>query len=199
MSTRTRSLLMWGAAALALAVLPATTASAASSQDVTLSGARLDMLADGRAVVSFDASGAIRGLLTVQILRDGDAVRGQWVLISRFLQDVTPEGEIDPLAQEIRAALPGEELHLLHKEYVRIENRGSLYGSITGGALDFDVDGKLRSVGALKLAIAGGSGAFAARTGALSLDATDLHDASRGAGTLREAPAAAPAADEVTR
>jgi len=200
-STRTRFLVMCGAAAIALAVAPAPPASAASSPDVTLSGARLDMLEDGRAVVSFDASGAIRGLLTLQIVRDGDAVRGQWVLVSRFLQDVTPEGEIDPQAQAIRAALPGGELHLLHKEYVRIVNQGSLYGSIEGGALDFDVDGTLRSIGGLKLGIAGGSDLFAGRTGSLSLDAANLHDGIRGTGTLRPdaAPAAAPAVDEVTR
>ena len=200
MSTRTRSLLACGAAAFAMAALPAHSA-AASSADITLSEARLDMLPDGRAVVSFDASGAIRGLLTVQIVRDGEAVGGQWVLVGRHLQDVTPEGEVDERAQEIRAALPGQELHLLHKEYVRIVNRGSLHGSIEGGALDYDVDGRLRSIGGLKLAVAGGSGEFAGRIGALSLDAAGLHEATRGSGTLRPAaaPAAAPAADEVTR
>ena len=200
MSTRTRFLSMCGAAALALAATPAPHADAAS-QDVLLSGARLDMLADGRAVVSFDASGAIRGLLTLQIQRDGDAVRGQWVLVARHLQDLNAEGEADPRAQENRAALPGPELHLLHTEYVRIVNRGTLHGTIDGGALDFDVDGRLRSIGTLKLDIASGSGDFAGRSGALSLDATNLHDAARGAGTLRTpaAPAAAAAADEVTR
>jgi len=199
MSTRTRFLLMCGAAALALAAAPASPASAASSEDVTLSGARLDMLADGRAVVSFNASGAIRGLLTLQIARDGDAVRGEWALVSRFLQDLTPEGEVDERAQDVRAALPGKELHLLHKEYIRIVNRGSMNGSIEGGALDFDVDGSLRSIGALKLAVAAGSGEFAGRKDTLTLDAASLNDGLRGTGTLRAAPAAAPAAGEVTR
>jgi hypothetical protein len=200
MWNRTRYLC--GIAALALAVAPADIAHAAAAQDVALKGARLDMLPDGRAVVSFESSGAIRGLLTLQIERDGDAVRGQWVLVSRFLQDLTPEGEVDERAQEIRASLPGDELHLLHREYVRIVNRGSLFGSIDGGALDFDVDGRLRSVAGLALTIKGGSEEFAGRTGAASLDAANLHDATRGTGTLRLAPPAAPAAaaaDEVTR
>jgi hypothetical protein len=196
--TRTRFLLVCGAAALALAAAPAP-ASAASSEDVTLSGARLDMLSDGRAVVSFSASGAMRGLLTLQISRDGDAVRGTWAFVSRYVEDVTPEGEIDPRAQEIRAALPGPELHLLHKEYIRFVNSGGLQGSIDGGTLDFDVDGRLRSVGALRLTIAGGSGDFAARRGALSLDAANLHDGTAGTGTLRPAAAADAAAEGVTR
>ena len=202
MPTRLRTLLLCVSAALALVMAPPTPAHAASAQEVTLQGARLDMLADGRAVVSFEASGAIRGLFTLQIQRDGDAVRGQWVLVSRFLQDLTPEGEVDERAQENRAALPGAELHLLHREYVRIVNRGSLYGSIDGGALDFDVDGRLRSIGSLSLTIKGGSEEFAGRTGAASVDATNLHDGTRGTGTLRLIPAAAPAADaaaEVTR
>ena len=196
---RTRIFTLCGSAALALAVASASPAHAAAPQDITLQGARLDMLDDGRAVVSFEASGAIRGLLTLQIRRDGDAVRGQWVLVSRFLQDVTPEGEVDERAQEIRASLPGEELHLLHREYIRIVNRGSLFGSIDGGALDFDVDGRLRSVSGLVLSVKGGSEEFAGRTGTASIDATNLHDGRQGAGTLRIAPAAAPAADEVAR
>ena len=194
MLTRTRFLC--GIAALALAVAPADPAAAAAPQDVALKGARLDMLADGRAVVSFETSGAIRGLLTLQIQRDGDAVRGQWVLVSQFLQDVTPEGEVDESAQDVRASLPGDELHLLHREYIRIVDRGSLYGSIDGGALDFDVDGRLRSINGLALIIKGGSEEFAGRTGAASVDAANLHDGTRGTGTLRLVPAAA---DEATR
>jgi hypothetical protein len=195
--TRTRFLLTCGAAALALAAAPAPPAAAASSEDVTLSGARLDMLADGRAAVSFSASGAVRGLLTLRISHADGEVRGTWALVSRHLEEVTPEGEIDPRAEEIRAALPGPELHLLHKEYIRFVNSGGLHGTIDGGALDFDVDGRLRSVGALKLTIAGGSGDFASRRGTLSLDAANLHNGTAGTGTLR--PAAAPTADGVTR
>ncbi len=193
----TRPFLMRGAAALALAVAMGAPAEvqAAAPQDVTLSGARLDMLADGRIVVSFDASGAIRGLLTLQIDRAADAARGKWVLVSRYLQDVTPDGAIDDRAQEIRASLPGDELHLLHKEYVRIEERGTLHGSIAGGNLDFDVDGRLRSIGALKLAIDGGCLAFEGLTGSATIDASNLHQGTSGTGTLRLS--AAPAAEGV--
>ena len=192
-----RSLLMRGATALALALALGAPAEvqAASPQDVTLSRARLDMLADGRIVVSFDASGAIRGLLTLQIDRSADAARGQWVLVSRYLQDVTPDGAIDDRAQEVRASLPGEELHLLHKEYIRIEDRGTLRGSIAGGTLDFDVDGKLRSIGALKLAVDGGCLAFEGLTGSAVIDASNLHEGTSGTGTLRLS--AAPAAEGV--
>ena len=191
-----RSLPMRGAAALALALAMGAPAElqAASPQDVTLSGARLDMLGD-RIVVSFDASGAIRGLLTLQIDRSADAARGQWVLVSRYLQDITPECEPDDRAQEVRASLPGEELHLQHREYIRIEERGTLHGSIAGGTLEFDVDGRLRSIAGLRLAIGGGCLGFEGRTGSATIDASNLHDGTRGAGTLRLS--AAPAAEGV--
>ena len=196
MSNRWRSLLLRGSAALVLALAPAALVQAAAPQDVTLSGARLDMMDDGRIVVSFDASGAVRGLLTLQIQRGDEAVRGQWVLVSRYLQDLTPEGEVDERAQDVRAALPGHELHLLHREYITIRERGTLGGSIAGGALDFDVDGRLRSIGSLELQVDGGSLEFAGQTGSASLTASRLHDGTSGTGMLRLSTAS-PAAQEV--
>jgi hypothetical protein len=198
MSNRCRSLVSCGSAALAFALALAPTnpiAHAATPQDVTLGGARVDALDDGRIVISFQATGAVRGLLTLQIQRKEDAVRGQWVLVSRYLQDLTPEGEVDERAQEVRAALPGDELHLLHREYITIRERGTLRGSIAGGALDFDVDGRLRSIGALDLRIDGGSLEFEGRTGSAALTASSLHDG-RGTGTLRLS-VGSPAAQEV--
>lgn len=196
MSNRCRTLVSCGSAALAfaLALLPATPiAHAAAPQDVTLSGARVDMLGDGRIVASFDATGAIRGLLTLRIDRGAEGARGQWVLVSRYLQDLTPEGEVDERAQEIRASLPGDELHLLHREHITIRERGTLRGSIAGGALDFDVDGRLRSIGGLELRVDGGSLEFAGRTGTGALSAAGLQDGTNGTGTLRLSAASASA------
>jgi hypothetical protein len=178
------------AATLALLAAGPGSAYAAAPLDVDLSGARLDMLEDGRMVVSFDAAGAIRGLLTLQI-KSGESVGGQWVLVSRYLQDLTPEGEIDERAQETRAALPGPELHLLHREYMTIVERGTLRGTIEGGSLEFDVDGRLRAIGSLQLRVEGGSLEFAGRAGTAALQATRLHDGTSGTGTLRIAADAA--------
>ena len=190
MCHRTRSP-YWGLLALCLIAAPPNPARAAGRHEVTLSGARVSMLEKDRIVASFDAAGDIRGLLTVTIDRDTKgALTGEWVLVSRYTRDLTPEGEPDELAAERRAALPGMELHRLHKEYFEIRERGTLRGSIVGGALAFDVDGSLRAIESLQLAIDGGSIEFEGASGKGSLAAANLRDEG-GSGTLSLTPKAA--------
>lgn len=193
MSTRTRSLVMCGAAALALALAPANRdpVQAANRFEVSLSGARVDMIERDRIVASFNAAGDIRGLFTATIVRGADgALRGEWVLVSRYLRDLTPEGEVDDRAIENRATLPGWELHARHKEYFEIHERGTLRGSIGGGALSFDVDGRLRAIDSLQLSIDGGNLEFKGVTGGGSLTGSNLQNAS-GIGALSLAPQSA--------
>lgn len=197
--SRTRSLLMCGVSALTLAAASADQAQAAGRVDVTLSAARVDMLEKDRVVASFEASGAIRGLFTVTIDRGADgALGGEWVLVSRYLIDVTPDGRPDPMAADERAALPGWELHARHKEYFAIVERGTLRGTVAGGALSFDVDGRLRSIDGLQLTIAGGNREFAGLSGSGSLTGSSLQ-AENGAGTLSLTPQGGTAAAEVSR
>lgn len=187
--TRTRSLLMCGAAALSLALAPANRdpVLASSRLEVALSGARVDIVED-RIVASFDATGDVRGLFTATITRGADgALRGEWVLVSRYLRDLTPEGQPDVLAADQRAALPGWELHGRHKEYIDIHERGTLRGSIAGGALAFDVDGRLRAIESLQLTIDGGNREFKDISGAGSLSGSNLQSTS-GIGALSLAP-----------
>jgi hypothetical protein len=187
MSTRTRSLLTCGIAALSLALAPANRdpVQAAGGFEVALSGARVDMIGKDRIVASFDATGDIRGLLTANIHRDEKGgLSGEWVLVSRYLRDLTPEGEVDEQAIDNRAALPGWELHARHKEYFEIRERGTLRGTITGGSLSFDVDGRLRTIDSLQVSIDGGNREFRGMTGAGSLTGSNLQSDS-GIGTLR--------------
>jgi hypothetical protein len=190
MCHRTRSLSVWGLAALVLIAAPPDPVQASARHEVALSRARVSMLEKDRIVVSFDAAGDIRGLVTVTIDRGADgALSGEWVLVSRYLRDLTAEGSPDDLAVENRAALPGEELHALHQEYIEIRERGTLRGSIAGGALAFDVDGRLNTIESLQLAIAGGSIEFEGATGAGSLTGANLRD-DGGTGTLSLTPGA---------
>jgi hypothetical protein len=192
MSTRSRFLLTCGSAALTLALAPPSDpVQAAGGHEITLARSRVAMLERGRIVASFDATGDIKGMLTVTIDRGvGAALGGEWVLVSRYLRDLTPEGEPDEQAVERRAALPGEELHRLHKEYIEIRERGTLRGSISGGALVFDVDGRLTGIEGLQLAIQGGSIEFKGAAGSGTLTASGLRDQS-GTGSLTLASRAA--------
>jgi hypothetical protein len=191
--SRTRTLLLCGTAALTLAAASPDPVEAANRFEVALSGARIDMMGTDRIVASFEAAGDIRGLFTATIDRDASgALRGEWVLVSRYLRDVTPDGQPDPMAYDERAALPGWELHARHKEYFQIHERGTLRGRIAGGALDFDVDGKLRGIEALQLTIVGGNKEFAGLSGAGSLTGSNLQTEG-GIGALSLAPQASPA------
>jgi hypothetical protein len=193
MSDRTRFLSAWGLAALCLLVAPPSPAHAAAGgragTEVALSGSRVSMLEKGRIVASFDAGGDIRGMVTVTIDRDEKgAVSGEWVLVSRYVRDLNAQGEVDDSLVTERAALPGAELHGLHREYIDIHEGGTLRGTITGGTLAFDVDGALVGIESLQLAIEGGNREFEGRMGGASLSASNLRDAA-GTGTLRLAPA----------
>jgi hypothetical protein len=190
MSDRTR-FLYGGLAALCLLAAPPTLARAASGPEVALSGARVSMLDKGRIVASFEARGDVRGMVTVTIDRDAKgSLAGEWVLVSRYVRDLNADGQVDDRMAAERAALPGAELHGLHKEYIDIYEGGTLRGSVTGGSLAFDVDGALTGIDSLQLAIAGGNLSFTGARGTASLTASGLRD-TNGTGTLRLEPATA--------
>ena len=200
MSTRTRTLTCGLATALTLLALASPDpAQAAAPSVVNIQRPRVDVLDTGRIVVSFDAAGDIRGIGTLLIDRDASGtLRGEWVLVSRFLRDLTPDGQPDPLANERRAALQGPELHRQHTEYFDIYERGTLRGTITGGALSIDVDGGLRSIDALQLSIANGNLEFTGWAGDATLTTGNLRQ-DGATGTLTVSRAAAPAAAEGVR
>src|SRR5438093_7798562 len=93
MRRRTRSLLMCGSAALALATAPANhdPVQAATKQVVALSGPRVSVVDAARTVVTFEAKGDIRGLLTLSLVRGtagAPSLTGEWALVSRYVRDM---------------------------------------------------------------------------------------------------------------
>jgi hypothetical protein len=188
--SRTRTLLMCGAAALTLAAASHDPVAAAGRVEVALTDARVDMIEKDSIVASFNATGSIRGLFTATIVRENGGVRGEWALVSRYLRDVTPDGQPDALAADERAALPGWELHTRHKEYFEIVEGGTLRGSIAGGSLSFDVDGRLRGIESLQLSIDGGNKGFAGLKGSGSLSGSNLQSEA-GVGSIRFSPESA--------
>ena len=183
MSTRTRFLLLCGSAAVALAVTPASldpvhaaSRQAESRQDVRLSGPRVSALGGGSYVVTLEAAGDIRGLLTLTLKADGAAVGGEWVLVSRYLQDMlSGNEELGPT---------GEHDGIVHEERIAFRERGTLRGSIAGGSLSFDSDGRLNGIDGLTLAVAGGDLEFAGAAGAGTLAASNLQDERVGSGLV---------------
>jgi hypothetical protein len=178
MSTRTRSLLTCGAAALTLALAPANRdpVQAATQHVVSLSGPRVSVIDAAHLVVSLEAKGDIRGLLTLTIDRGGSAaaLKGDWALVSRYGIDLNGAN------QEVRA---DEQESLIHQERFAIKDRGTLNGLLNGGTLVFDGAGRLTGIEGLQLSISGGAIEFAKAAGSGSRSAANLQDA-YGTGTL---------------
>lgn len=180
MSTRTRSLLMCGLAALLLAAAPAIhdpVHAATSQQVVELSGPRVSVVDAARTVVTFEAKGDIRGLLTLTLISGGKAsLTGEWALVSRYVYDMTTgNADLGPT---------GEDAGYAQEEKLAFAERGTIHGAVAGGSLGFDAEGRLIRIDGLRLQVAGGNFDFAGATGSASLNASGLQDTSYGTGTV---------------
>jgi len=179
MKTHTRYLLLCGSAALVLATAPANGDSlqASTGQVVALSGPRVSVLDAARTVVTFEAAGDIRGMLTLNLV-GGSAgtapLTGEWSLVSRYVDDMVGGGD--------RPAPAGDDPE--HDEYIEFVERGTVGGTVAGGILGFDTNGRLESLESLRLRVAGGYLEFQGATGSGSASASNLQDVSNGSGTL---------------
>ena len=178
MTRRTRSLLIFCSAALALAAMPANRGAiqAATRQVDYLSGPRVSAVNETRTVVTLEAKGAIRGLLTLTLVPGSAPLTGEWALVSRYMTDTLGGGDDGP------TTVDGEEID--HEERPAFVERGSIQGAVTGGKLSFDGNGQLNGIEGLQLRVAGGSLKFAGATGGGSISASNLQDVTYGTGTL---------------
>lgn len=183
MTRRTRSILMCGSAALALAMAPANRdpVQAATKQVVNLSGPRVSVVDAARTVVTFDAKGDIRGLLTLHLVR-GTSVKGaatlggEWVLLSRYVYDMnTGNADLGPSSEADGHA---------EREALAFAERGTISGAVTGGTLAFDSNGQLAGLESVQLQVTGGNSDFAGTSGSGSISAANLQDATYGSGTI---------------
>jgi hypothetical protein len=183
MTRRTRSLLICGLAALALATTPANhdPVHAATRQVVTLSFPRVSVVDAARTVVTFEAKGDIRGLLTLTLIRGTSekgaaSLTGEWALVSRYVYDMlTGDADLGPT---------GEDAGYGHREGLAFAERGTIHGPVTGGTLGFDDNGQLSGIESLGLQIADGNLEFAGALGSGSVSASDLQDVTYGSGSL---------------
>ena len=168
MIRRTRPLLLCGSAALLLALAPATPVHAAA-QVVRLSGARVSVVDATRTVVVFEATGDIRGMLTV-MLTPGQKLGGEWALVSRYVVDLNTGSEPKP-------ALEGEGEP---EEAPAFVERGTLQGDVVGGQLVFDKNGQPAGIQGLRAVVRNASQEFAGASGGGALSA----DLAGGSGTF---------------
>jgi hypothetical protein len=132
----------------------------AATYEITLSEPRVNVLDDGRYVVSLNATGPIRGLVTITIT-PGPSPTGEWALSSRYLVE-------DPTAEPHDHEEPGEP----HTEHSRIVDDGLIGGSIDSAVLT----GALEGIASSSLQLVSGTLKFDGVSGTGALDISGLSD-----------------------
>ena len=104
--------------------------------DSTLSYARVSMVTAGQMVVSMDATGDLRGLLTLRldVLPDGTVAGGDWAIVVTYVEDLNPDGTVVPDGGAPTGGDP-------EAEYIRVVDDGTLGGSVTGEFVGSGSDG----------------------------------------------------------
>jgi surface antigen len=127
----------------------------------TLSTPRATRDPNGHVVVSMEATGDLKGMITFELDPDGDAgaYSGKWAMVVAYVQDVNPDGTIStaPLVEEHGGPEP--------PEYIRFVRDGSVFGAITNATVRTTADGAIDGVAFAQLIVASGSLKFAAATG----------------------------------
>src|ERR1700722_19409403 len=74
----------------------------AIAHQVTLTGARVSTLDDGRIIISMRATGDLPGLITLSLdPASGGTYSGRWALVVGFLQDLNADGTVATTPPEI--------------------------------------------------------------------------------------------------
>jgi hypothetical protein len=167
------SLLLIGAASLT------SRASEPQLHDVVLTAARVSTVDAGRLVITMDASGDLRGLVTLKLDVDaqGSITGGDWALVSSYVEDLNPDGTV-ATPEEHPEEHPGEpeDPNAPHEEHIRLVDNGTLGGSILGGSLSIGPDGS-PNLSDVQLALTSGTLTFAAVTTGAGTVAIDLTQA----------------------
>ena len=137
-----------------------------------LGAPQADVLQDGTIVATFVATGDLRGLVTLTLRPgDGSAYAGEWAF------KVAHADNTDPVTGEDEESLPHDDGDddAPHKSYLRLVDRGSLYGTISNAVVAFGADGALLDLSAA-VSIKQGTLEFAGATGSgqLTLSGVNL-------------------------
>jgi hypothetical protein len=146
------------------------------SHSAELRSPRVDVLEDGKVVISIDSTGDLQGLVTLTLQKTETGLySGEWALMVSRVDNTDPATGIEPPAgHEHRGeVLPHPDQP--HKDFARLEQRGALAGSVKDAMIVLDADGKLGDINA-PLTIAQGTLEFrgAAGSGRITLAGLSL-------------------------
>ena len=158
-----------------ISIAPLLLAQEPALHESALGSARVSGVSASEVVITLDATGDLRGLLTVKLdlAPDGSIAGGEWALVSSYVEDLNPDGT--PVTPEEQHE--GEEPHdheAPHQEFVRLVDDGTLGGEVLTGSLTRGPDGAITLAG-IQLALSSGTLTFASVTvgaGVVDLDLT---------------------------
>jgi hypothetical protein len=128
-----------------------------------------DVLSDGSVVITFTATGDLKGLLTLTLHQgDGSAYVGAWGFTVQHAENTDPVTGVDVDYEDGLEALasgqPDVDVPGGPPVYFALIQQGSLTGAVTNAVVSFDANGKLADVSAT-LTVASGTLEFVGATG----------------------------------
>jgi hypothetical protein len=122
-----------------------------------LAGLRVDVLADGKVVVSSAAGGDLAGLLTLTLSPTANgSYSGTWAMTVAHADNTDPQTGVEPPAHghadhgglgRDHAADSGEHGEPApHQDFVRLVHRGALGGTVNTASLQLGADGGLAAL-----------------------------------------------------
>jgi len=162
-----------------LRTAPIQTGATAVARHVTLSQAQVWQEAPNRIVLNTRADGDLPGALTLVIDRnsaDNSITGGEWALAVSYIEDV-------PATAHSKSS--GHADHIKEPDGELLIQKGTLKGSITGGAVTLNADGTVAAVNAVQLNVESGTLTFNNVSGGTGMaHETNLQDFSTSSGTL---------------
>lgn len=152
-----------------------------TTRQMTLTNGQVSQIAPGKVVVTLEAKGDLRGLVTLTVNTAGnEIVGGEWAFVVRYVEYLDQHGL--PIAE-------GQEEHVHnesepHGERLRFIDKGTLAGTVRGGTFSRGADGAIVGVDSVLLSIESGSLTFEGAIGDGSSAAIGLHNVSAATGTL---------------
>ena len=130
----------------------------------TVTSPRVSTDERGHVVVSLEATGELRGTITIELDPDGSGgFSGKWAMAVAYTMSTDADGhEVAPVEQHEEEG-PADPEH--HREYIRFVNDGTINGTVQSASLKYGEDGSIIGISAAQLVVESGSVTFAGATG----------------------------------
>jgi hypothetical protein len=120
----------------------------------TLKILSVDTLPDGEVVLTLDAAGDLRGLITLKLRQFGGGYTGEWAFTVAHADLRDPANDADGEVDHHDDAEHLEDESVPHKDFLRLVQRGALQGAVTAASISSD-NGVLTDISATLTVVSG--------------------------------------------